>query len=59
MTRPEVAPALSAELRAILDEADTIRLRMQTEVIEEREWLERALARIETATRRLLHLVAG
>lgn len=55
----ELGQALAAELRGILDETDVIRNRMQTEVLEEREWLERALARIETTTRRLLHLVAG
>lgn len=52
-----IGPALSAELRGILDETDVIRNKLQTEVVDDREWLERALARIETAARRVLHLV--
>lgn len=59
MSTLETGPALSAELRAILVEADVLRLRLQTEVLPELEWAEHALARIETAARRVLHLVGA
>lgn len=55
----EIREALASELRSILTETDNIRDRARTEVVEEREWLERSLARIETATRRLLQLLVG
>ena len=59
MISREVGPALSAELRAVLDEMDSIRNRFRTEELDEREWLERSLARCETAVRRVLHLIGA
>lgn len=55
----ETAPALSAEIKAALDEMDSLRIRFRTDEIEDREWLERSIARVETGLRRVLHLIGA
>jgi len=59
MTARDVGPALSAEIKAILERADNLRELLRTEFIPEREPAEREIASIETSARRVLHLIGA